>query len=67
MPLIRCAKCSRWLTPEESGQPCPRCGSLERNGLIKGDGVNFGKHTHLELQIDSDQKFIPSPLISPEI
>ncbi len=30
MPAIRCAKCSRWLTPEENGQPCPRCGSTDR-------------------------------------
>lgn len=30
MPSIRCAKCSRWLTPEQNGQPCPRCGSMDR-------------------------------------
>ena len=30
MPSIRCAKCSRWLTPEDNGQPCPRCGSMDR-------------------------------------
>jgi phage FluMu protein Com len=30
MPSIRCANCSRWLTPEENEQPCPRCGSLRR-------------------------------------
>lgn len=27
----RCARCSRWLTPEEAGLPCPRCGSLDRD------------------------------------
>ena len=26
----RCARCSRWLTPEEAGLPCPRCGSTDR-------------------------------------
>ena len=31
MPSIRCAKCSRWLRSEEDGQPCPRCGSTDRN------------------------------------
>lgn len=31
MPSFRCAKCSRWLTPDENEQPCPRCGSLERH------------------------------------
>lgn len=31
MSSIRCAKCSRWLSPEESGHPCPRCGSIDRN------------------------------------
>jgi hypothetical protein len=30
MRSFRCTNCSRWLTPEESGQPCPRCGSLAR-------------------------------------
>ncbi|HEV3257149.1 MAG TPA: hypothetical protein VG013_09740, partial [Gemmataceae bacterium] len=25
-----CEKCGRWLTPEENGQPCPRCGSRDR-------------------------------------
>src|SRR5436305_13507732 len=27
---IRCARCSRWLSPEEAGLPCPRCGSMDR-------------------------------------
>lgn len=30
MSTIRCAVCSRWLTLEDSGTPCPRCGSRER-------------------------------------
>jgi hypothetical protein len=30
MPSFQCAKCSRWLTPGENGQPCPRCGSIDR-------------------------------------
>ena len=27
----RCARCSRWLTSEETGLPCPRCGSMDRD------------------------------------
>lgn len=38
MPSIRCAKCSRWLTPEENGQPCPKCGSLDRK-VFDRDGA----------------------------
>jgi phage FluMu protein Com len=45
MPSIRCAKCSRWLTPEESGQPCPRCGSLERNVFEQDEAVAHDKAT----------------------
>lgn len=29
MPAVRCAKCSRWLSMDEAGQPCPRCGSRD--------------------------------------
>lgn len=29
MLAVRCAKCCRWLTPDEEGQPCPRCGSRD--------------------------------------
>lgn len=39
MASIRCAKCSRWLTPEENGQPCPRCGSLDRNIFAQESAV----------------------------
>jgi len=30
MPSFRCAKCSRWLSLSENGQPCPQCGSVDR-------------------------------------
>ena len=34
MPSVfRCAKCSRWLTPDENDRLCPRCGSLERTAF----------------------------------
>jgi hypothetical protein len=39
MPIVQCAKCSRWLTPEESGKPCPRCGSLETRVFDQADAV----------------------------
>lgn len=39
MPSIRCAKCSRWLTPEENGQPCPRCGSFDRAIFEQDNGA----------------------------
>ena len=36
---IRCAHCSRWLTPEEAGQPCPRCGSMDRQAFAQDQAV----------------------------
>jgi len=30
MPSFRCANCSQWLTLAQNGQPCPHCGSLDR-------------------------------------
>ena len=36
---IRCAHCSRWLTPEEAGQPCPRCGSMDRKVFAQDQAV----------------------------
>jgi phage FluMu protein Com len=39
MPSIRCAKCSKWLTPEQNTQPCPRCGSLDRNVFAEDQAV----------------------------
>lgn len=43
MPAIRCAKCCRWLTPAEDGQPCPRCGSLERKVFEQGQAIAHEK------------------------
>jgi hypothetical protein len=43
MPSIRCAKCSRWLTPEENGQPCPRCGSMDRKIFQQDQAVAVDK------------------------
>lgn len=31
MDLINCARCGRSLTPQQAGEPCPNCGSLDRN------------------------------------
>jgi hypothetical protein len=36
---IRCAHCSRWLTPEEAGGPCPRCGSMDRKAFARDQAV----------------------------
>jgi DNA-directed RNA polymerase subunit RPC12/RpoP len=36
---IRCANCSRWLTPEEAGVPCPRCGSMDRKIFAQDKAV----------------------------
>ncbi len=36
---IRCAQCSRWLTPEEAGVPCPRCGSMDRKIFAQDKAV----------------------------
>lgn len=35
----RCDRCSRWLTPEEAGLPCPRCGSMDRNSFAQNEAV----------------------------
>jgi phage FluMu protein Com len=45
MDSIRCARCSRWLTPAESGQPCPRCGSYDRNIFEEESAVADEKAT----------------------
>lgn len=31
MASIKCAKCGKVLTPLQAGDPCPACGSLDRN------------------------------------
>ena len=43
MASIRCAKCSRWLTPEENGVPCPRCGSMDRTIFEQDHAVAVDK------------------------
>jgi hypothetical protein len=39
MPSIRCANCSRWLTLEENGQACPRCGSTDKKIFEQDEAV----------------------------
>jgi hypothetical protein len=45
MTIFQCAKCGRWLEPEESGIPCPRCGSLETKEFDQKDAVVNDKAT----------------------
>jgi hypothetical protein len=45
MSVSQCAKCGRWLEPEESGTPCPRCGSLERKHFDQESAVVDDKAT----------------------
>lgn len=43
MSSIRCADCGRWLTPDESPLPCPRCGSPSRKFFDRDQAVSDDK------------------------
>jgi hypothetical protein len=39
MTTIKCAKCGASLTPQQAGDPCPVCGSLDRNLSLQEQAI----------------------------
>src|SRR5579872_3543849 len=39
MATIACAECGRLISPEQSGAPCPDCGSLNRQIVLEERGT----------------------------
>ena len=35
---VKCAKCGRSIDPEEASDPCPECGSIDRQILVQDPG-----------------------------
>jgi len=38
---VKCAKCGRSIDPEEASDPCPECGSIDRQILVQDPGHVF--------------------------
>jgi hypothetical protein len=43
MVVIQCTNCKTQLTPQQAGEPCPKCGSLDRNLSAEDRAVAIDK------------------------